>query len=360
MGDSHRYANFLGHDDRALLTARQMRVRQFTPGEIAAVGRNAYRVRSGAYVFDPPENESQLHQLRAGAVVGDHHTQVAASHATAALLHGFAVPQESLEVVHITGVQHRVPMKHEPVLAGGFVCPTCASVSGGAVPDHRLASSGSGQTATALRGGIRNGVHTHVTPLPCRQIEYVDGFARTRAARTAIDCALVLPFNSAVVITDQALHGLQTNLPQLRSLLKSLGRRKGVGQARRVLAAADPGAGSPAETLIRMIVTQAGFEVESQVSVYDKHGHFVGRVDLKLKDLPVVLEFDGRGKYQLNGDVEKAHWEEKIRNDRLQNAGFIVRRFRWEQLFRPDEVIGIVLDAIRIAKQSVSPRGPVS
>jgi hypothetical protein len=174
---------------------------------------------------------------------------------------------------------------------------------------------------------------------------------RTTAARTVVDCSLTLPFDAAVVIADQALNKGSTTLPQLEAILKSLGRRKGVGQARRVLAAADPGAGSPGETLLRIILTQAGIEVESQVELFDKLGQFLGRVDLVVKGFPVVIEFDGRAKYQLGGDIEQAHWEEKCRHDDLENAGYIVRRFRWEQFSRPQEILRIVLEAMSIAAQ---------
>jgi hypothetical protein len=351
-----------------------MRSRQFTPAEIAGIARRAYRVRSGAYVFDPPQNGYDLHRLRARAVVENHQTGVAASHGTAALLHKFAVPQGALRAVHISGVQHDSDLSSQGIGTGdesaelpddsvasggpeprpaatGSRCQACGVETSRCSTDQVSAPDPSIVAATTIRGGLRNGVHTHVTPLPCRQVEWADGFMRTTAARTVVDCSLTLPFDAAVVIADQALNKGSTTLPQLESILKSLGRRKGVGQARRVLAAADPGAGSPGETLLRIILTQAGIEVESQVELFDKLGQFLGRVDLVVKGFPVVIEFDGRAKYQLGGDIEQAHWEEKCRHDDLENAGYIVRRFRWEQFSRPQEILRIVLEAMSIAAQ---------
>lgn len=104
---------------------------------------------------------------------------------------------------------------------------------------------------------------------------------------------------------------------------------------------ADAGAQSVAETRIRLILVQAGFEVESQVELLDPLGRLVARVDLKLRDAPVVVEFDGRAKYNLRGDPETAHWEDKIRHDRIVNLGYQVVRVWWNRLADP---AGIVRD----------------
>ena len=58
------------------------------------------------------------------------------------------------------------------------------------------------------------------------------------------------------------------------------------------------------------------------------------RVDF-LIDEWLVIEFDGRAKYSLDGDPERAHWEEKRRHDRLVEAGYavihVVRAELWDE-----------------------------
>ena len=56
------------------------------------------------------------------------------------------------------------------------------------------------------------------------------------------------------------------------------------------------------------------------------------RVDF-LIDEWLVIEFDGRAKYSLDGDPERAHWEEKRRHDRLVEAGYEVIHVVWAELW---------------------------
>jgi hypothetical protein len=47
----------------------------------------------------------------------------------------------------------------------------------------------------------------------------------------------------------------------------------------------------------------------------------------------LVVEFDGRSKYRIDGDPESAHWAEKLRHDRIVEYGYPVLRAIWPDLW---------------------------
>jgi very-short-patch-repair endonuclease len=84
----------------------------------------------------------------------------------------------------------------------------------------------------------------------------------------------------------------------------------------------------------------------------------VARVDFLVGDR-VVVEFDGRVKYGMDGRrAEDDLWAEKRREDELRALGYIVVRIVWAQLERPDLVAQRVLAALRQAELTV--RTPTS
>lgn len=73
-------------------------------------------------------------------------------------------------------------------------------------------------------------------------------------------------------------------------------------------------------------------------------GEFRARVDLLIEELRLVIEFDGRAKYQRrteNGRVTDADivWSEKLREDRLRELGYEVVRLTWADLFGARRVL---------------------
>lgn len=346
MGESAHVANpFVGH--REPIVVEDLRDLGMDETEIRSTTRVLWRARRGAYVPDPPTGAVDQHRARTAAVLRQHSAGVAASHTSAALVHGFPLPVRHLDLVHVTAISGD---GHSGSANDEASRQASADPSGGS--GRRRASYGDRVTGAPRvqplrrRGGVRHGVHTHVSTLPAEHVEIVEGLLVTDAIRTVIDCAMLLPFVDAVVLTDHALHFGLVTLGDLTAALTAAGRRKGVGRARRVLACADAGAESPGESRLRLIVTEAGYAVESQVELRDPHGRLVARVDLKLRDYPVVLEFDGRVKYGLDGDVEKAHWDEKRRHDDVENLGYVARRFRWENLGRPSSIVRVVDAAV--------------
>jgi len=68
-----------------------------------------------------------------------------------------------------------------------------------------------------------------------------------------------------------------------------------------------------------------------QAWLYDSRG-VIGRVDLYADDYFTVVEFDGRVKYDGSGGSVLV--DEKLRQERLEEAGFVVVRATFRQLDR--------------------------
>lgn len=261
------------------------------------------RVRRGAYVRQRADDPREIYRQRVRSAALQPPGDRVVSHLSAAMLHGFAVADEHLDWIHLT--------------------------------------------QSVGRTGRRNGVHTHIAPLLPSEVDHVDGVAATSPRRTVIDCARMLPLVEGVVIADQALSQGLVTLDELLCDADEMRRRPGSRVARAAIALADAGGESPGETRMRLILVRGGCEFDTQVEIYDARESLIGRVDIKLRRSAVVLEFDGREKYSLNGNVELAHWKEKLRHDRLFEAGYIPIRVVWAHLAHP----GWLLQRVRQAEE---------
>lgn len=186
---------------------------------------------------------------------------------------------------------------------------------------------------------IRPGLHVHVaTP---RQLECApkSPVRRVPVADACVLTAVTSGFRAGVVAMDAALARSIVTPDGLRSALELPGARYGVEQARAAIQAADPKAESPGETLTRLILLEAGLVVRSQVNLADAKG-FIGRVDLLVGDR-VVVEFDGAVKYE-GLDGKRELMKEKVREERLRDAGYRVVRVTWADLAHPERLVSRV------------------
>ena len=125
-------------------------------------------------------------------------------------------------------------------------------------------------------------------------------------------------------------------------VLSELGRAKGVGRLRWIIAHADPASESAGETWMRMVVTDLGYTVVSQFPVHaDGRTH---RLDLLIEGTQIGLEFDGLIKYGADTEattrtepekIARAVKEEKRRQARIEACGYRLLRIIWEQLSDP-------------------------
>lgn len=187
-------------------------------------------------------------------------------------------------------------------------------------------------------GRIVAGVTHHEASIPAADIEETDGLACTSLSRTPLDVARQFGFDAGVVAADAALRagGDPVRMHELAGQMRCW---PDAGDVMPVVKFADGGAESPGESLARIFVVSLGFPPpETQLVISD--GGFVARVDMKLRGVPLLIEFDGRMKYRRNrddcdptiddGDVV---WAEKQREDTLRGLGHGMFRLIWSELF---------------------------
>lgn len=197
--------------------------------------------------------------------------------------------------------------------------------------DHELVD-----VVAAVRTSKRRaGLHVHVaTPDQLTRLE--DPTVRTVSVADACVLTAVSSGVEAGVVAMDAAVKRRLTTPALSDSLAACGVRYGVHQARAAVAAVDGKCESPGESRTRLILTAAGLDVRSQVSLSDDEG-FLGRVDFLVGDR-LVVEFDGAVKYD-GLDGKRALMEEKRREERLRDAGFRVLRVTWADLTRPEVLV---------------------
>ena len=181
----------------------------------------------------------------------------------------------------------------------------------------------------------------HSAALPEQRVQRRGGIRLTSPGRTWLDLAGVIPPGALLAITDQMLARKYPREHFDRLLAEGRGAR-GIRIARRVMAAADPRAGSPMESVLRWLILEAGLPAPDLQHVVTHDGQFVGKVDLAWAGAKVLVEFDGN-----------VHRERKVFVDdlRRQNglvlAGWTVLRFTSaDVLGRPQWVISMIRAAL--------------
>lgn len=173
--------------------------------------------------------------------------------------------------------------------------------------------------------------------LPAHHIKEVRGLRVTSPARTVIDCLRELPLPDAVAIADAALRRGLTDAAELEAVRQEQRGWPFITAADTGLRLLDPSRETWFESWSFIRLWQLGVELpESQVSVYDHRGRFLGRVDGLWRDDATVAEADGRGKYLGQFDPGGASAEaaaraivaEKVREDQMRACG--LEFVRWD------------------------------
>lgn len=256
------------------------------------------RLRRGAYwLGDSPDDRIVRHRLLVHATVRGLKRPAVVSHQSAAVLLGLPLWRVSLQTVHVT----RRPR----------------------------ASSDVGRL-----------LRCHVARLRDEEVIEVDGLEVTSPTRTALDLARSLPFESAVVAVDGALHEQLVDPHQLRERLFDIAGTPGSRSAARVVGFADGRSESVGESRSRVLFQRLDLLPSTlQLPIRTVDGIRLGRVDFGWEEQRVVGEFDGRVKYgrllrpgQSPGDVV---FEEKQREDAIRGEGWGMVRWTWADIDVP-------------------------
>ena len=179
-----------------------------------------------------------------------------------------------------------------------------------------------------------------VSQVPDHHLTSVRGAVVRTPARTAVDLARKGPALSAVVVLDGARR-LGVSRAELEQVLDDCRGWPGVQQARRWVDFADGRAESALESVGRWRMHEAELPPpDLQVVVSDQDGP-IGRTDFLWEAYRTIGEADGLAKYRCaDGTADFARLRaEKLREDRLRDAGWEVFRFSWDEAVHRAAVI---------------------
>lgn len=191
------------------------------------------------------------------------------------------------------------------------------------------------------RGHISPTTHVH-PPVAERLVTEVGGVRVVRPAKAALQVASVVGVEAGLVSADAVLHTKAATQQELEEALRDGGYGHGTRDARVVAALADGRIESPGESRLRWLLRALGHvDVVPQALIRDDAGDVVARVDFLFEAQRVVVEFDGRLKYERPDDL----WDEKQREDRIRRLGYVVVRVTWADLARPERVRALLAQA---------------
>jgi hypothetical protein len=273
-----------GETDRTLATARR-------EGLIVRLRRGMY---APADLYNASDDAGR-HLLHARAALAAQRGSVALTGPSAAALHGFALYQEDLAIVHLVRLDRG-----------------CS---------HHAAK-----------------INHHVVTQDIEDdLGIYDGITAVSPARAVWEVACRSSLESGVVTADSALH----QDPRLREALEELQQRfayfPGSRRGRLAIKLADPRAESPGESVTRVQFHRYGVPMpELQYHVIDRHGVLVGIADWYWEEQRHLGEFDGKIKYQrLLRPGETASdcvIREKKREDTMRADLRGMSRFIWSEV----------------------------
>lgn len=168
----------------------------------------------------------------------------------------------------------------------------------------------------------------------------IAGIAVTIPPRTALDIASRNPTAVAVAAIDALAQATDLKPADVAALVDRYRGRRGIKRARVTLDLVDPGAQSPRETSLRLLLIRAGFpRPRTQIAVSNEFNWPVAYLDMGWEDIKVAVEYDG--------DQHRADRRQYVKDIRraemLERIGWIIVRVIAED--HPDDIIRRVRDA---------------
>ena len=157
--------------------------------------------------------------------------------------------------------------------------------------------------------------------------------------RLAFDVAARRPLGDAVAGLDAGLRLGYFDKDQAEAWLKSSVDHDVVA-VRKALALSDPRAESPPESIVRVVLSEAGIAVEPQHVVQDG-SRFVARVDLAVPSRRLAIEYDGRW-HRLGTQPAK----DRQRSAELRRCGWSVVVINADLLGDPAAMVAVVRAAL--------------
>jgi hypothetical protein len=168
----------------------------------------------------------------------------------------------------------------------------------------------------------------------------VAGLSVTTPVRTAFDLARLLPAGDAVARLDALARATRFSAEDVRLLTKRHPGARGLRQLRVVLPRIDPGAASPKETWLRLLLVDAGLPVPTTQIPVQENWQLIALLDMGWEQYKVAVEYDG--------DQHRTSRRQYVRDigrlKDLEERGWIIIRVIAEH--RPGEVVHRVREAL--------------
>jgi hypothetical protein len=177
---------------------------------------------------------------------------------------------------------------------------------------HRAKWVDSNRPAVVISQNRRppTGIRTWSDDIADDEIEVVDGISVTNPARTALDIASRYPMGEAVAAIDALARATHLKMADVDLLSQRYTGRRGIRNARSAIDLVDPGAESPRETWLRLLLIRAGFpRPQTQIPVYNEYGVLIAVIDMGWEDIKVGADYDGDHhltRRQLTRDIRRA------------------------------------------------------
>jgi very-short-patch-repair endonuclease len=194
-------------------------------------------------------------------------------------------------------------------------------------------------------------LHSNRNPLPGLRVRgnrieddevaLIDGVPVTTPARTALDLGCWYPTGEAVAAIDDLLRASDLKVAEVEALVQRYPGRRGIHLARNAIGLADPGAQSPKESWLRLLLIRVALpRLQTQIPVQDEFGDVIAYLDMGWENLKVGVEYDGE---QHRSDRRQYGWDIR-RLEMLERLGWIVIRVVAGD--RPVEVVSRVRAAL--------------
>ena len=166
------------------------------------------------------------------------------------------------------------------------------------------------------------GVITRHQRIERDEVTRVAGLPVTTLPRTAFDLARQLPTGEAVARLDALMRAKSFSAEDVMLLTKRYPGARGLRRLRAALPLVDPGAASPKETWLRLLLIDAGLPVPTTQIPVSENWRLVGVLDMGWEKYKVAAEYDG--------DQHRTDRRQYVRDQRrlrkLAELGWIVIR----------------------------------
>jgi hypothetical protein len=201
--------------------------------------------------------------------------------------------------------------------------------------DHTHSIHMTSDIGTAAR---YDGLDVSAAALPGEHLhrERIAGLEVTSIARSVVDTARTVPFLDGVVAADHALRHKPVGKKALRAVLSRCANWPGALAAARVIDFADKRSESVLESASRVFFEEEDIEMPVPQVWMDVPGFGRVRLDFYWRRHRVIGEADGKVKYGEDADSlvsRESLWMEKRRQEALEDLGFLVVRWGWDDSF---------------------------